>query len=110
MQSGKMYYLNRKTLKKSWSWPKGHKLDLELNISTAPNSDERTTPVAQEKINSGERMVAVACPQCHLLVMISKISPSCPNCKHLHAFPSSQESNYSYVGKIKPLETLSLLN
>ncbi|CAN6479848.1 unnamed protein product [Victoria cruziana] len=31
-----------------------------------------------------EEMVAVACMRCHMLVMLCKASPTCPNCKFLH--------------------------
>ncbi|CAI9116313.1 OLC1v1017425C1 [Oldenlandia corymbosa var. corymbosa] len=31
-----------------------------------------------------EEMVAAACRKCHMLVMMCKSSPSCPNCKFLH--------------------------
>ncbi|KAL3504736.1 hypothetical protein ACH5RR_034577 [Cinchona calisaya] len=31
-----------------------------------------------------EEMVAAACKKCHMLVMMCKSSPSCPNCKFMH--------------------------
>ncbi|KAF3457396.1 hypothetical protein FNV43_RR02053 [Rhamnella rubrinervis] len=40
LESGKMYYLNRKTLKKSWNWPMDKNvLDLGLNNTTRQPSD-----------------------------------------------------------------------
>ncbi|KAB2623020.1 hypothetical protein D8674_025202 [Pyrus ussuriensis x Pyrus communis] len=39
LESGKMYYLNRKTSRKSWKWPMNQvSVNLELNISTLSGS------------------------------------------------------------------------
>ncbi|MCL7032553.1 hypothetical protein MKW94_023041 [Papaver nudicaule] len=38
-------------------------------------------------------MVAAACMRCHLLVMLSKSSPCCPNCKFMH--PTDHKSSIS---------------
>jgi len=109
-----MYSLNRKTLKKSWLRPKEQKLDLELNISTLPSSEEKTpSSTAHEQYhqkqdtNSSCSMVAVACLNCHLLVMLSKSSPSCPNCKYVHSLLPMQPRK---IEAVKSLETLSLLH
>ncbi|XP_058089129.1 protein CURLY FLAG LEAF 1-like [Magnolia sinica] len=112
LESGRMYYLNRKTLKKSWNWPKDQKIDLELNISTLSNSDGNSATVvedANKNYNTSSNMVAVACLKCHLLVMLCKSSPSCPNCKYLHSLPT-QQSPRPKISTTKTLETLSLLN
>ncbi|XP_077210538.1 uncharacterized protein LOC143846012 [Tasmannia lanceolata] len=111
LESGRMFYLNRKTLKKSWNWPKNPKLDLELNISGLSSCDGGNSKMLESKNhnNSGSNMVAVACLKCHLLVMLSKSSPSCPNCKYLHSL-STQPIPPPNVATMKPLETLSLLN
>lgn len=117
LQSGRMYYLNRKTLKKSWITPKEQNLDLELNISTFPSSEEKASTAtleepAEKHSNSGGSMVAVVCANCHLLVMICKSSPSCPNCKYVHALlPSAvHQSSPRKMEAVKSLETLSLLH
>ncbi|XP_039133700.1 uncharacterized protein LOC120270693 [Dioscorea cayenensis subsp. rotundata] len=108
LQSGRMYYLNRKTLRKSWSRPKEQKLDLELNISSSfSSSKKREEEYSWNKLNdsmsSNANMVAVACANCHLLVMLCKSSPSCPNCKYMHySLPMYHAT--------KPLKTLSLLH
>ncbi|XP_027091154.1 uncharacterized protein [Coffea arabica] len=39
---------------------------------------------------SEQEMVAAACKKCHMLVMMCKSSPSCPNCKFMH--PPEQTS------------------
>lgn len=114
LQSGRMYYLNRKTLKKSYEWPKEQKIDLELNISTLSNSDELSSKTLEDskkpkKSCSSNNMVAVACLKCHLLVMLSRSSPSCPNCKFLHSLPT-QQTPPAKVTSAKSLETLRLLN
>ncbi|EHA8587068.1 hypothetical protein COCNU_scaffold001370G000010 [Cocos nucifera] len=115
LQSGRMYYLNRKTLKKSWIRPKEEKLDLELNISTLPSSEGKasSTTVDEPKKhnNSSGNMVAVVCINCHLLVMICKSSPSCPNCKYVHALPQApHQTSPRKMEAVKSLETLSLLH
>uniref|UniRef100_A0A6N2MVG5 WW domain-containing protein n=1 Tax=Salix viminalis TaxID=40686 RepID=A0A6N2MVG5_SALVM len=113
----RMYYLNKKTLKKSWSWPKNQKLDLELNMSTIPNcpdqwNSSRSSPEESDNKNHASRnsnMVALACSNCHLLVILSKSSPSCPNCKYLHSFRALR-SPQKKVSPARSLSTLRLLN
>ncbi|KAJ8615789.1 hypothetical protein MRB53_035161 [Persea americana] len=111
LESGRMYYLNRKTLKKSYNWPKEQRIDLELNISTLSNSDEVRFEISKKPKEScsSDNMVAVACLKCHLLVMLSRSSPTCPNCKYLHSLPTHQ-SPPAKVAYAKSLETLRLLN
>ena len=127
MQSGRMYYLNRKTLKKSWIRPREQSVNLDLNISTtaavdscaadgaaaaAPDEDEPRKPTGPA-LFSGGNMVAVPCANCHLLVMLFKSSPSCPNCKFVQpsvpAMPQ-QTPPRRLDAAVKPLETLSLLH
>ncbi|XP_023548823.1 uncharacterized protein LOC111807358 [Cucurbita pepo subsp. pepo] len=117
LQSGKMYYLNRKTLRKSWNWPEedhhndDKKLDLELELNNIDSSSSKANSLMNFRHGYGSsssqssNMVALPCLNCHLLVILSKSSPSCPNCKHFHALfpiPSSPNS--------PPPNTLSLLN
>lgn len=118
-----MYYLNRKTLRKSWNWPKEdydhhQKLELELELNNINSSSSSSLPAenlminfrhGQEHghggLNSSSNMVALPCLNCHLLVILSKSSPSCPNCKHFHTlFPTHSSS------KTTPPNTLPLLN
>lgn len=130
MQSGRMYYLNRKTLKKSWVRPWEQSVNLDLNISTtaaidscgdnstaaataAPDDDEPRKPTGT--LISGGNMVAVPCANCHLLVMLCKSSPSCPNCKFVQplapAVPQAAVATHRRIdAAVKPLETLSLLH
>ncbi|XP_058102291.1 uncharacterized protein LOC131246328 [Magnolia sinica] len=108
LESGKVYYLNRKTLKKSWSWPKD---DLELSISTPSSSvgsscSSTMLEDSKKHNHSTSNMVAVACLKCHLLVMLSKSCPFCPNCKYLYPLPLSLPPKPTST---KSLETLSLL-
>ncbi|XVF37803.1 hypothetical protein REPUB_Repub20aG0042300 [Reevesia pubescens] len=115
LESGKMYYMNRKTLKKTWNWPKDQKLDLELNISPRSNCSEQCNGSSsledsnKQHYSSGTNMVALACLNCHLLVILSKSSPACPNCKYVHSLPTLQ-TQPPKVSPIKSLNTLSLLN
>lgn len=116
-----MYYLNRKTLKKSWTRPREQSVNLDLNMSTTaatdlsaagPGEDE---PKRSDSMTSGGNMVA-GCANCHLLVMLSKSSPSCPNCKFVQPLAPATSSSqpmataHHRLGTIKPLETLSLLH
>ncbi|KAL6875723.1 hypothetical protein ACP4OV_013236 [Aristida adscensionis] len=120
LHSGRMYYLNRKTMKKSWVRPSTKDeqgtLNLELNISTTQsNFDAKATPVAvtddTKSISSGGHMVAVPCVNCHLLVMLCKSSPACPNCKFVQpSVPVMPQTRPRRLDTVKPLETLSLLH
>ncbi|PIA29802.1 hypothetical protein AQUCO_05800106v1 [Aquilegia coerulea] len=119
LESGRMYYLNRKTLKKSSTWPKDHKLDLELNISTPSssvdeekNSFEMSLMNSKKHVSSSSNMVAVACMKCHLLVMLCRSSPSCPNCKYVHSLLPAHPQPQGLLSQntAKPLHTLSLLH
>ncbi|KAA8527317.1 hypothetical protein F0562_034586 [Nyssa sinensis] len=117
LQTGRMYYLNRKTLRKSWEWPKDRKLDLELNISScyqqycSGSSSETLQDSKKQHSTSNSNMVALACSNCHLLVILSKSSPSCPNCKYVHSLPTQQIPPPLKVSTtVKSLDTLSLLN
>ncbi|GJN28148.1 hypothetical protein PR202_gb16237 [Eleusine coracana subsp. coracana] len=125
LHSGRMYYLNRKTMKKSWERPKSMEeqgtLNLELNISTTPSSiDSKASPFTfgddiksktTSSISSGNHMVAVPCVNCHLLVMLCKSSPACPNCKFVQpSVPAMPQTPPRRLDAIKPLETLSLLH
>ncbi|KAJ8475859.1 hypothetical protein OPV22_019586 [Ensete ventricosum] len=113
LQSGRIYFLNRKTLRKSWSRPKEQKLDLELNIATFASSEKKTASASPEKpskSSSSGNMVAAVCVNCHLLVMLCKSSPSCPNCKHNSLPPPAQQPMPVKLETVKSLETLSLLH
>ncbi|RWR71997.1 WW domain-containing protein [Cinnamomum micranthum f. kanehirae] len=111
-EEGRMYYMNRNTSKKTCYCPKDQKLDLDLNISTLSNSIEKGSDLVEDPkkpSNSNTNMVAVACFKCHLLVMLHRSSPTCPNCKYLHSFPTKQGPHPNTTTR-RPMETLSLLN
>ncbi|CAI9770893.1 unnamed protein product [Fraxinus pennsylvanica] len=100
LESGRMYYLNRKTSRKTWSWPKEQKIDLELNISSCNEkhnnwgSDNHQEMInkQQHSSNSSSSMIALVCSNCHLLVILSRTSPSCPNCKYVHSIATSPQA------------------
>ncbi|CAD5180799.1 uncharacterized protein LOC103977377 [Musa acuminata AAA Group] len=104
LQSGNMYYLNRKTMKKSWVRLEEKSMKLELNISTFGSSETK-----KQCSSSGSSMMALVCVNCHLLVMLRKSSPSCPNCKYVHSLPPPPPPPQK-LQAVKPLETLSLLH
>ncbi|XVF65516.1 hypothetical protein PTKIN_Ptkin09bG0255500 [Pterospermum kingtungense] len=129
LESGRVYYMNRKTLKKTWNWPKDQKqLDLELNISpqhskcsqqwstattttiTGSISDHEDSYNKQHHHPTGTNMVALACLNCHLLVILCKSTPACPNCKYVHSLHTLQAQQTPRVSAIKSINTLSLLN
>ncbi|KAL6867689.1 hypothetical protein ACP4OV_015713 [Aristida adscensionis] len=77
----------------------GAGLDLELNLTFEPRrflvrekkkprpaappaADHRHAPPADH--GDGGEMVAAVCMRCHMLVMMCRASPACPNCKFLH--------------------------
>jgi hypothetical protein len=117
VQSGKIYYTNRKTLERSWVRPKEEQaLKLELNISmmTMPEGNTKliTTQDSKRIMCPAGNMVAIACANCHLLVMLSKSSPSCPNCKFMSSLipVMPQPAPPRRIESVKSLETLSLLH
>lgn len=76
-------------------------LDLELNLTFEPRrvlaAHGKTTkrankqPAEEEEAedddsssSSSREMVAGVCVRCHMLVMMCRASPACPNCKFLH--------------------------
>ncbi|CAB78015.1 hypothetical protein [Arabidopsis thaliana] len=48
---------------------------------------------------SEEEMVARVCMKCHMLVMLCKASPACPNCKFMH---SPEDTSLSLLFTPKP--------
>ncbi|CAN1171939.1 hypothetical protein LINPERHAP2_LOCUS29870 [Linum perenne] len=102
LHSGTMYYMNRKTSRKSWNMPPNHNneddrdLDLGLNISSSNNNNNHSSVGVNSSTDNNKKllvgttdsscnMVALACSNCHLLVIVSKSAPSCPNCKYIHS-------------------------
>ncbi|VAH87743.1 unnamed protein product [Triticum turgidum subsp. durum] len=129
LQSGKMYYLNRKTLKRSWNRPKEQGVSLELNMSTTPtrqvvvvddSNTGATAPTlsqaaATKRDTAGGNMIAVPCTNCHLLVMLCKSYPTCPNCKFMQSLAPAPATTQAAAHRmldaaVKPLRTLSLLH
>ncbi|GLJ21804.1 hypothetical protein SUGI_0407150 [Cryptomeria japonica] len=97
LNSGEIYYMNRRTQEKTRHDPR-QKLDLELKISSETTFDHIHGKQQQQQgfrkyLNN--EMFAAACEQCHMFVMLSKSSPSCPNCKHVHplnqSFPPAKD-------------------
>lgn len=109
MQSGKIHFYNTRTQKRTIIDPTGTStqepvvennvsLELELNLSCNSQRSKNNhklmenraiASVNNEKKNKllkvQEEMVAIVCERCHLLVMLCKSSPSCPNCKFMHS-------------------------
>lgn len=104
-QSGQIHFYNTRTQMKTSRDPRrspeppttnNMSLDLELNLrcETKPHSDISTNSFrALFKNNSSrlglevdhdQEMMATVCMRCHMLVMLCKSSPACPNCKYMH--------------------------
>ncbi|CAA2995830.1 uncharacterized protein LOC111374375 [Olea europaea var. sylvestris] len=99
LESGRMYYLNRKTSRKAWNRPEEQKIDLDLNISICSEkqnnwgSDNQQEMInEQQHSSSSSSMIALVCSNCHLLVILSRTSPSCPNCKYVHSLATSPQA------------------
>lgn len=89
---------NMTTMKKksSNSPPPPASTDLLRNLSTVG----KTNTIDIEATDEAAEMVATACKRCHMLVMLCKSSPTCPNCKYVH--PPCQ----SLLDHHEPLATL----
>ncbi|CAN6296187.1 unnamed protein product [Urochloa humidicola] len=75
-------------------------LDLELNLTFSPrrapaHQEKKPKPAARPPADAAaeaedsREMVAAVCVRCHMLVMMCRASPACPNCKFLH-LPTSR--------------------
>ncbi|TVU48098.1 hypothetical protein EJB05_07721 [Eragrostis curvula] len=74
-------------------------LDLELNLNFEPRprvvavKEKRPKPAADRRrpavdAEDGREMVPAVCVRCHMLVMMCRASPACPNCKFQPHQPS----------------------
>lgn len=50
----------------------------------AAEEERRPRPPPSDSRDSSREMVAAVCVRCHMLVMMCRASPACPNCKFLH--------------------------
>ncbi|CAI8585568.1 unnamed protein product [Vicia faba] len=111
--------MNMKTQesKRDWLLPENSSmgqisLDLELNLTSETlkkkeetnyenfekkKKDSTTTPSWLSSSDSDgdyKEMIATVCMRCHMLVMLCKLSPSCPNCKFMHPPPDQNPSKF----------------
>ncbi|XP_008795551.2 uncharacterized protein LOC103711252 [Phoenix dactylifera] len=119
IKSGQIHFYNTRTHRRTYRDPRESteppascpSLDLELNLTFEPprshiSGEERIKQDCNSRDNSGslsrsltsleteqQEMVAAVCMRCHMLVMMSKATPSCPNCKFVH--PPSYSSSRS---------------
>ncbi|OMO94327.1 hypothetical protein COLO4_16406 [Corchorus olitorius] len=56
----------------------------KINSSSTPRRSLSWLAVAEEDDEKEQEMVATVCMRCHMLVMLCKSSPACPNCKFMH--------------------------
>ncbi|GLT62394.1 hypothetical protein SLA2020_350360 [Shorea laevis] len=63
------------------------------NSASAPSSHDPFMESRRQKKNLAafdegdhkeQEMIATVCTRCHMLVMLCKSSPACPNCKFMH--------------------------
>ncbi|MED6225159.1 hypothetical protein PIB30_091018 [Stylosanthes scabra] len=76
--------------------------------SPSPSSYSRSlqSPPPSWLLAEGEEqkeMIATVCMRCHMLVMLCKSSPSCPNCKFMH--PPDQNPSFLKRRRCKILNT-----
>ena len=59
---------------------------VDKNIKTSGGLTQNLSWLAVEEKDEQEEqeMVATVCMRCHMLVMLCKSSPACPNCKFMH--------------------------
>ncbi|XP_022132079.1 uncharacterized protein LOC111005038, partial [Momordica charantia] len=110
IQSGKIHFYNTTTNKRTSKDPRDQidknddeeeddddmSLDLELNL-TCDSLDKNSNQTqggrqdlnglfgSSENYSNRKEMVAAVCMRCHLLVMLCKSSPECPNCKFMNS-------------------------
>ncbi|WOK93334.1 hypothetical protein Cni_G02031 [Canna indica] len=110
IKSGQIHFYNTMTQRRTSRDPRLNEdlevgLDLELNLAYDPPPTSENFRGGREErsiINStmkgmppllqlpDEEMVAGVCMRCHILVMMSKVALSCPNCKFVQ--PPDQRS------------------
>lgn len=111
LQSGEIHFYNTKTQKRTSMDPRRKlespthyrslggealSLDLELNLNCQSKKKSNDGVMARGLMKQAngsspwlrfereqKEMVARVCMQCHLLVMLLKSSPTCPNCKFI---------------------------
>ncbi|XP_020598603.1 uncharacterized protein LOC110038171 [Phalaenopsis equestris] len=87
IKSGEIYFYNTMTKARTFKDPRSSRethrcrrpnLDLELNLMReAPE----ILGVETEQSADEKEMMAIVCARCYMLVMMSKATPLCPNCK-----------------------------
>ncbi|XP_065847117.1 protein CURLY FLAG LEAF 1 [Euphorbia lathyris] len=117
IQSGKIHFYNTRTKKRTSTDPRIRKqepqqshhmsLELELNLpcdsqrinkhhfgsSISNFKEQEKSKNEEEDKEKEEEMVASVCERCHLLVMLCKSSPCCPNCKFMHSLDLTFHNN-----------------
>ncbi|PRQ21419.1 putative WW domain-containing protein [Rosa chinensis] len=112
IQSGQIHFYNTRTQMKTSRDPRrstpeppttNHmSLDLELNLrcDSKPHSDisansfgelfkNNSSRLGLDQLDHDQEMLATVCMRCHMLVMLCKSSPACPNCKYMHTTDQS---------------------
>ncbi|GJN30541.1 hypothetical protein PR202_gb18854 [Eleusine coracana subsp. coracana] len=100
IKSGQIHYYNSRTQKRTWKDPraepeycaaataavpvKDEELDLELNLNFEPRNKVVRPKQQQKPPADRAEMIPAVCVRCHMLVMMCRASPACPNCKFLH--------------------------
>ncbi|PKU81209.1 uncharacterized protein LOC110097980 [Dendrobium catenatum] len=91
LKSGEIHYYNTRTKRRASKDPTSplQGLDLELSLMCTEPSEihgldlqEPSSPsIVVVDASDEQEMVAMVCGRCHMLVMMYKLSPLCPNCK-----------------------------
>ncbi|KAK2375618.1 hypothetical protein QL285_076499 [Trifolium repens] len=77
------------------NFEKKRKINLVNELSISKNKKDSNVPSWLSSSNGDDdykEMIATVCMKCHMLVMLCKSSPSCPNCKFMHP-PQDQNTS-----------------
>lgn len=85
-----------------------NKIKAYTNKSSTAGSTAETAAAPE---SSFDEMVAAVCARCHMLIMMRRTSPSCPNCKFLHPQPSEHQQQQGFGGRslVRPAAGFSRL-
>lgn len=118
IKSGQIHFYNTRTQTRTPMDPRTSpeppssrpSLDLELNLTCEPprgHAERAEQEAGGARCGSGgmsrslswvsldadqQEMVAAVCMRCHMLVVMCKAAPSCPNCKLVHPPPEQSSS------------------
>ncbi|EOY16011.1 hypothetical protein QUC31_000841 [Theobroma cacao] len=64
--------------------PRSDSVDKKINSTGGLTTQSLSWLAVEEDDQKQQEMVATVCMRCHMLVMLCKSAPACPNCKFMH--------------------------